>query len=441
MDMQVEASTAPTQERLLAPKKGIRRAVGGLALTLALLGGVEVHNSSPVGAQDESESETPGRECRYGHEAVWVDDFNNDGQPGPSPSEFACRSLEGCFTINFLPRFIRDGLVERGEITPLQSRKLTTFSPTICGNDPFPSFEDLADSLAPHPWVMEVLDSNRDWIAPAVRDYIERNPRYRGYHWAVRYGQDSESQPTPETDQPDTTPPEADTDQSVAGGDEASGVEADQSAVGGDEASEAEADQSAVGGDEASEAETDQSAVGGDEASEAETDQSAVGGDEASEAETDQSAVGGDEASEAETDQSAASGDEASEAETDLGLVASGDEASEAETDQSAASGDEASEAETDLGLVASGDEASEAETDLGLVASGDEASEAETDQSAASGDEASEAETDQSAASGDEASGSETDLGLVAGAVALGLVATAVYGFYRRKTRRQQVG
>ena len=391
----MEASTAPTQERLLAPKKGIRKAVGGLALTLALLGGVEVHNGSPVGAQDESESATPGRECGYGREADWAYDLNNDGQPGPSPGEFACRLLEGCVTINFLPRFIRDGLVERGEITPLQRRNITAFSPTICGNDPLPSFEDLADSLAPHPWVMEVLDSNRDWIAPAVRDYIEQSPRYRGHHWAVRYGQDSESQPTPETDQPDTTPPEADTDQSAASG------------------------------DEASEAETDQSVASGDEASEAETDQSAASGDEASEAETDQSAASGDEASEAETDQSAASGDEASEADTDLGLVAGGDEASEAETDQSAASGDEASEAETDQS-VASGDEASEAETDLGLVAGGDEASEAETDQSAASGNEASEA---------------ETDLGLVAGAVALGLVATAVYGFYRRKTRRQQVG
>ena len=429
MDMQVEASTAPTQERLLAPKKGIRRAVGGLALTLALLGGVEVHNSSPVGAQDESESETPGRECGYGHEAVWVNDFNNDGQPGPSPSEFACRLLEGCIPINFLPRFIEDGLVERGEITPLQRRNITAFSPTICGNDPLPSFEDLADSLAPHPWVMEVLDSNRDWIAPAVRDYIEQSPRYRGHHWAVRYGQDSESQPTPETDQPDTTPPEADTDQSVAGGDEASGVEADQSAVGGDEASGVEADQSAAGGDEASEADTDLGLVaggdeaseadtdlglvaGGDEASEADTDLGLVaGGDEASEAETDQSAAGGDEASEAEADQSAASGDEASEADTDLGLVAGGDEASGVEADQSAAGGDEASGVDTDLGLVAGGDEASEADTDLGLVAGGDEASEA------------------------------DTDLGLVAGAVALGLVATAVYGFYRRKTRRQQVG
>ena len=390
----MEASTAPTQERLLAPKKGIRRAVGGLALTLALLGGVEVHNSSPVGAQDESESATPGRECGYGREADWASDLNNDGQPGPSPGEFACRLLEGCFTINFLPRFIEDGLVERGEITQLQSQNITAFSPTICRNDPFPSFEDLADSLAPHPWVMEVLDSNRDWIAPAVRDYIERNPRYRGYHWAVRYGQDSESQPTPETDQPDTTPSEADTDQSVAGGDEASEAETDLGLV--------------ASGDEASEAETDQSAASGDEASEAETDQSAASGDEASGSETDQSAASGDEASGSETDQSAASGDEASGSETDQS-AASGDEASGSETDQSAASGDEASGSETD--------------------------------QSAASGDEASEAETDQSAASGDEASGSETDLGLVAGAVALGLVATAVYGFYRRKTRRQQVG
>ena len=192
-----------SSERAIFSQKGVKRAVGGVALTLALMGGAELHNSPPAEAQSASESEQPPLECVYGEEPVWVKDRNGDGKPGPDPSEFSCLTIDGCRTVSFMPGFVTSRLYEMGEMTYAQARVVAATYINQCKGDSIPSPEDYQDTLDADPWIMEVIDRN-DWIGPAIRDYVAESPHLVAEPWAVMYNEDTSTQ------EPDTTSTETD---------------------------------------------------------------------------------------------------------------------------------------------------------------------------------------------------------------------------------------
>ncbi len=223
MSRGLEDSPLGVSERSLPSTNRVKKAVGSLSLTLALLGGVGAYGSSPAEAQPQTESEY-APECDYGEEPVWSRDINHDDQPGPDPREFYCKLLPSCSSIPLLPNFIIDRLEELGEITNPQYHAI---APIInkCSGDSAPTFSDYQEYLDANPWIMEVLNRNDDWIGPAVRDYVEDKPHYAYTPWAVRYAgsnvipdetiPDPEDQPTPADSADDqTTTPEVDDDDS-----------------------------------------------------------------------------------------------------------------------------------------------------------------------------------------------------------------------------------
>ena len=178
-----------------------KRALSGVALTLALLGGAEVHNSNSAEAQTESEY---APECRYGEEAIWVIDSNNDGQPGPEAKEFYCKALPGCSALSFLPGFITSRLHQLGEITQDQWGLTGYFYINVCPGDPIPAPEDYQHFLDANPWLVDVMDSNT-WIGPEIRSYVENNPWVADFPWAVMYQNTIPTEEETIADEPETT--------------------------------------------------------------------------------------------------------------------------------------------------------------------------------------------------------------------------------------------
>ena len=205
---------SPVKEAVSSPLgKGPRRVLGGLALTLALLGGAEAHDSQPVGAQTGRSDSEHAPECEYGYYPNWTADRNGDGQPGPDSNEFVCLlDWENCESYFFLPSFIIGGLKAEGEITADQSWVLNSSDArvTACEDDPIPTPASYGTLLMDNPWIGEVLDNN-PWIGDYIRDFVARRPGFANRPWAVMYQEapDESTVTEPETPlvttEPDTT--------------------------------------------------------------------------------------------------------------------------------------------------------------------------------------------------------------------------------------------
>ena len=193
-----------------------KRALGGVALTLALLGVGDIYNSQPAEAQtlgEETDSEY-APDCWHGHYPVWITDKNSDGQPGPRPSEFKCRPLPGCTRVDLMPGDIMRAFERAGIISP----PLFAFGGRnawagYCQGEPWPEFEDYREHLDAYPWIEENIERILAiplWHSDEIKDGLDAWTR-NTWWWKRVYGQDtpdtetSESQPTTETTSESTT--------------------------------------------------------------------------------------------------------------------------------------------------------------------------------------------------------------------------------------------
>ena len=195
-----------------------RKAIGGLALSLALLGGGEIASNQSAEAQttetpanDVSDSEY-APDCGYGGYPIWRADDNADGQPGPDLGEFVCLNLPGCFTRPVLPFPILEALSRQGLLT---SRQYAAIIPrqnaeTVQCNG-VPAITGLGDYeylLDNDPEIPEILDHIRDilsnelfWGSAEVQAQLERFEGTWSDDWWWNKVQGTN---TPETT-PDTT--------------------------------------------------------------------------------------------------------------------------------------------------------------------------------------------------------------------------------------------
>ena len=193
-----------------------KKALGGVALTLALLGAGDIYNSQPAKAQtlgEESDSEY-APDCWHGHYPVWITDKNSDGQPGPRPSEFKCRPLPGCTRVDLMPGDIMRAFERAGIISP----PLFAFGGRnawagYCQGEPWPEFEDYREHLDAYPWIEENIErilASSLWHSDEIKDGLDAWTR-NTWWWKRVYGQDapdtatSETQPTTETTSESTT--------------------------------------------------------------------------------------------------------------------------------------------------------------------------------------------------------------------------------------------
>ena len=194
-----------------------KKALGGVALTLALLGVGDIYNSQPAEAQtlgEESDSEY-APDCWHGHYPVWITDKNSDGQPGPRPSEFKCRPLPGCTRVDLMPGDIMRAFERAGIISP----PLFAFGGRnawagYCQGEPWPEFEDYREHLDAYPWIEENIErilASSLWHSDEIKDGLDAWTR-NTWWWKRVYGQDAPDTDTSET-QPTTS--ESTTDQGI----------------------------------------------------------------------------------------------------------------------------------------------------------------------------------------------------------------------------------
>ena len=194
-----------------------KKALGGVALTLALLGAGEVYDSQPAEAQtlgEETDSEY-AFDCYHGHYPIWVADFNNDRQPGPSPSEFTCRALYGCHMVELMPSYVMGEFERAGVISPPSPSTFGSFFDRLgrCQGEPYPEFEDYREHLDAYPWIEENIERILAiplWHSDEIKVSLSGGARHTWW-WKRVYGQDaldtdtSETQPTTETTSESTT--------------------------------------------------------------------------------------------------------------------------------------------------------------------------------------------------------------------------------------------
>ena len=199
-----------------------KKALGSVALTLALLGAGEVYDSQPAEAQtlgEESDSEY-APECLHGYYPIWISDKNSDGQPGPRRSEFTCRPLPGCTRIEFIPASIMDQFMEAGIISPPTLLDRGDLSKHIgwCRGEPWPTFEDYSfdDST---PWVKENIErilASEFWDSDQIKQSVAaRSLAPNTWWWKRVYGQEDQTpdQTTPEiVDTPTESEDDSETD-------------------------------------------------------------------------------------------------------------------------------------------------------------------------------------------------------------------------------------
>ncbi len=185
-----------------------KRALGGVALALALLGGGEVYDSRPAEAQtlgEESDSEYAPECPRKHYPPIWFSDLNGDGQPGPQAGEFLCRPLPGCNTIEFIPGTIMDSFERAGVISPPPLTSLH-YSIGWCVGEPWPEFEDYREHLDDKPWIEENIDqilSSSFWHSDETKRQVDSRLWAPNTWWWKRvYGQDA---PTTDPATPETT--------------------------------------------------------------------------------------------------------------------------------------------------------------------------------------------------------------------------------------------
>ena len=197
-----------------------KKALVGVALTLALLGAGDIYNGQPAEAQtlgEESDSEY-APDCWHGYYPVWITDKNSDGQPGPRASEFACERLPGCRRVEIIPGSIISAFERAGIMSPPSGAFGTWYSFLgRCQGEPWPEFEDYRGHLDANPWVEENIEwilASPFWHSDEIKDRLETwSPNT--WWWKRVYGQDaldtdtSETQPTTETTSESTTDQDA----------------------------------------------------------------------------------------------------------------------------------------------------------------------------------------------------------------------------------------
>ena len=198
-----------------------KKALGGVALTLALLGVGDIYNSQPAEAQtfgEESDSEY-APDCWHGYYPVWATDKNSDGQPGPRRSEFVCNPLPGCWRVELMPNniistFEKAGIFERAGIMSPSPFAFGSWNALLghCQGEPWPEFEDYREHLDAYPWIEENIEwilAIPLWHSDEIKDNLNASPNT--WWWKRVYGQDaldtdtSETQPTTETTSGSTT--------------------------------------------------------------------------------------------------------------------------------------------------------------------------------------------------------------------------------------------
>ena len=166
-----------------------RKAIGGLALSLALLGGGAISSNRPVEAQattetpagDVSDSEY-APDCGYGGYPIWRADDNADGQPGPDRGEFVCLNLPGCFTRPVLPFPILEALSRQGLLTssqyaaisPRQNAKTVQCNgvPAITGLGDYEYLLDNDPEILDY--IRDILSNELFWGSAEVQAQLER---------------------------------------------------------------------------------------------------------------------------------------------------------------------------------------------------------------------------------------------------------------------------
>ena len=208
-----------------------RKAIGGLALSLALLSGGEIASNQSAEAQehvplpdDASDSEY-APDCGYGLYPYWRDDKNRDGQQGPGEEEFACLLLPGCRPVPVLPRGIANPLKDAGLITGREVADLGTRLGTeiiLCpGDNPVTGIEDYVALIEKRPWapdkIAEILANKSFWNSADMQDRLKRNESSWANHWLLgrfytgtqapaETGQTSTPEPTDGPEVADQTP-------------------------------------------------------------------------------------------------------------------------------------------------------------------------------------------------------------------------------------------
>ena len=205
-----------------------KKALGGLALSLALLGGGEIASNQPVEAQ--ATTETPANDvshseyapdCGYGGYPIWRADDNADGQPGPDGGEFVCGNLPGCFTQPVLPFPILEALSRAGL---LLSRQYAAISPrqdarTVqCNGVPaITGLEDYEYLLDHDPgildYITEILANQSFWDSAEVQAQLERfEETWHDDWWWDKVRVTNTPETTPDTpNQTTDEPPQTDT--------------------------------------------------------------------------------------------------------------------------------------------------------------------------------------------------------------------------------------
>ena len=185
-----------------------KRALGGVALALALLGGGEVYDSRPAEAQtlgEESDSEYAPECPRAHYPPIWLSDLNGDGQPGPQGGEFLCRPLPGCNTIAFIPFTIMASFERAGVISPPPGTVLNRHI-GWCVGEPWPEFEDYSELLGDEPWIEENIEhilGSPFWYSDEIKRQVDIRPwAFNTWWWKRVYGQDA---PTTDPATPETT--------------------------------------------------------------------------------------------------------------------------------------------------------------------------------------------------------------------------------------------
>ena len=135
-NQQFEFASAPES----LPPLRLRLAVGGIATVVAL---TEFGATKPARADHETE-EGEGKDCDYGFHAVWAIDRNEDGQPGPSPEEYGCFTIQGCGPTLPLITWAE------GDPGPTRQQLLVDMpSKMQCVGDPYPNYDEWFEA---NPW-------------------------------------------------------------------------------------------------------------------------------------------------------------------------------------------------------------------------------------------------------------------------------------------------